>query len=209
MKRALDLFCKAGGATKGLQRVGYHVTGVDIAPQPHYCGDAFYQADALTFDLTGYDLIWASPPCQAYTVLNVLHDKEYPDLVALVRERLSVLDTPWIIENVEGAPLHNPLMLCGTMFGLRVIRHRLFETSPPIYFPPATCTHMHPVIKHGRKPDRNRHYAAVTGHFSDVDFARQAMGIDWMTRDELSEAIPPAYSEFLATEIQKALTYAE
>jgi DNA (cytosine-5)-methyltransferase 1 len=204
MKRALDLFCKAGGATKGLQRAGYHVTGVDIEPQPHYCGDVFYQADAMEFDLSGYDLIWASPPCPRYSRITQANNRNnHPDLVAPIRDRLSNQSLPYIIENVEGAPLRNPLLLCGTMFGLLVLRHRLFETNPPIYFPPATCAHQRLVVTRGKRPDRSNHYASVVGHFSDVDFAREAMGIDWMTRDELANAIPPAYSYFLAMELQK------
>lgn len=203
MKRALDLCCCAGGATRGLQLAGYHVTGVDIKPQKHYIGDRFIQADAMEVDLRGYDLIWASPPCQRYSSITVTAGtaESHLDLVAPVRQRLIETGAPYIIENVPGAPLHNPLMLCGTMFGLLIIRHRLFETNPPIYFAPATCAHTRAVIKHGRKPDRAKHYAAVTGHFSDADFAREAMGIDWMTRDELAEAIPPAYSRFLAEQI--------
>jgi DNA (cytosine-5)-methyltransferase 1 len=199
--RALDLFCGAGGAARGLQEAGYHVTGVDVKAQPRYCGDRFIQADAMAIDWTGYDLIWASPPCQAYSDMSVVTGKTYPDLIGVVRERLVAAGAPYIIENVEGAPLRNPLMLCGTMFGLLITRHRLFETNPPIYFPPATCAHQRPVVKHGRRPDRDRHYAAATGHFSDVGFVKQAMGIDWMTRDELSQAIPPAYSRFLAMQL--------
>lgn len=211
--RALDLFCCAGGATRGLQMAGFHVTGVDIEPQPRYCGDAFYQDDAMAWlrgereSLDGFDLIWASPPCPFYSQMTRCAGTvaQHPDLVPDVRRHLQRAGVPYIIENVEGAPLDNPLMLCGTMFGLLVIRHRLFETDPPIYFPPSPCAHQRRVVKHGRLPARERHYAAVTGHFSDVEFAREAMGIDWMNRNELSQAIPPAYARFLAEQINKAL----
>lgn len=199
--KALDLFCCAGGATRGLQLAGYHVTGVDIRPQPRYCGDAFIQADAMEIDWTGYDLIWASPPCQRYSRMRPDTQHNHPDLVEPVRNRLLALDTPYIIENVEGAPLRNPLLLCGTMFGLLVIRHRLFETNPPIYFAPAVCAHQRPVVTRGKRPDRDRHYACVVGHSSDLEFTRQAMGIDWMSTREIAEAIPPAYSQFLAEQI--------
>lgn len=208
--KALDLCCCAGGATKGLQRAGYHVTGVDINPQPRYCGDAFYQDDAMAWlrgerdALASFDLIWTSPPCQRYSAITKTAGTaaQHPDLIPEMRELLSDLDVPWIMENVEGSPLRNPLMLCGTMFGLLVVRHRLFETSPALYFPPAACAHQRRVVKHGRRPDRDRHYAAVTGHFSDISFVREAMGIDWMCGSELAEAIPPAYSEFLARQIR-------
>ena len=146
MRRPLDLFCCAGGATKGLQRAGFHVTGIDIKPQPRYCGDAFIQADALKppVDLRRFDFIWASPPCQAFTALRNLQrnqhgPKEYPNLIPQTRAMLLAAGVPYSIENVEGAPLGDSsgclIVLCGTMFGLQVPdgsavlrRHRLFET---------------------------------------------------------------------------------
>jgi DNA (cytosine-5)-methyltransferase 1 len=146
--RALDLFCCAGGATKGLQRAGFHVTGVDIKPQPRYCGDAFHQADALTFPLEGFDFIWASPPCQAFTALRFMPTaKDHPNLIPETRARLVEANIPYCIENVPGAPLGDSgylIMLCGTMFGLQtrdgraeLRRHRLFETSFSIPLRPA------------------------------------------------------------------------
>jgi DNA (cytosine-5)-methyltransferase 1 len=131
MKRALDLFCKAGGATKGLQRAGYHVTGVDIEEQPRYCGDAFVRADATTFDVRGYDFVWASPPCQAFTAYKrrAGHVAPRPNLIPIVRELLQKASAATVIENVEGAPLENPFTLCGSMFGLDVRRHRIFESN--------------------------------------------------------------------------------
>jgi DNA (cytosine-5)-methyltransferase 1 len=131
--------------------------------------------------------------------------QNHPDLIAPVRACLKTLDIPYIIENVEGAPLLNPLMLCGTMFGLLVVRHRLFETNPPIYFPPAVCAHQRPVVTRGKWANPDRHYASVVGNFSNVVFAREAMGIDWMARDELREAIPPAYSRFLAERVRESV----
>jgi DNA (cytosine-5)-methyltransferase 1 len=208
--RALDLFCGSGGATRGLQLAGYEVTGVDIRPMPRYCGDRFVQDDAMAWlrgerePLDSFGLVWASPPCRRYSSITRTAGTRdrHPDLIGSVRDLLTAWGGPYIIENVEGAPLRNPLLLCGTMFGLLVIRHRLFETSPPLYFPPALCTHTRKVVKHGRRPNREQHYAAATGHFSDAEFVREAMEIDWMGRDELSQAIPPAYSRFLAEQIR-------
>ena len=130
--RLLDLFCGAGGAARGYQLAGFHVTGVDIAPQPRYAGDEFVQADAMTWPLDGYDSIHASPPCQAYanvTAWRGLRD-DHPDLVAATRVRLEAAGVPWVIENVPEAPVRRDLLLCGSQFGLRVRRHRAFETSP-------------------------------------------------------------------------------
>lgn len=104
--RALDLFCCAGGTTRGLQMAGFHVTGVDIVRHKNYCGDAFIQADAMTVDLSGYDFIWASPPCQRYSTAQRLQKNEHPDLVGPIRERLRAAGAPWSIENVPGPPPH-------------------------------------------------------------------------------------------------------
>lgn len=125
--RALDLFCGAGGATRGLQMAGFHVTGVDIKPQPRYCGDEFHQANALTFPLDGYDFVWASPPCQRYTMAQnaAKNAHNHPDLIPPIRERLLGSGVDWVMENVVGAPLINPVMLCGLAFGLKVKRHSL------------------------------------------------------------------------------------
>ncbi len=225
--RALDLFCCAGGATKGLQRAGFHVTGVDIRPQPRYCGDEFYQADALTFPLEGFDFIWASPPCQAFTPLRSLQKgKAYPNLIPATRSRLVASGVPYSMENVEGAPLGDSgylILLCGTMFGLEtrggraeLRRHRLFETSFSIPLRPA-CQHGHrkvltvvghtPVdnVRHrraraititGSTPQTNTVTNLVREVFTVAE-AREAMGIDWMGMKGLSQAIPPAYSQFI------------
>lgn len=192
----LDLFCGAGGAAMGLYRAGFDVIGVDHKPQPRY-PFSFVQADALNppFDLAEFDLIWASPPCQAYSKTRAIHGNEYPDLIAATRRQLEASGAHYVIENVPGAPLRSPMRLCGTMFGLRVIRHRLFETSFWMLAP--DC---------GRHGSTNSHRAYSTGaEFVTVagnNYRRvegmEAMGIDWMlTRDEVSEAIPPAYSEFI------------
>ncbi len=196
--KALDLFCAAGGATRGLQMAGFHVTGVDIRPQPRYVGDAFVQADALSFPLDGFDFLWASPPCQAYSHSTKSWrstGREYPDLIGLTRSHLQSTDRLWCIENVESAPLVNPILLCGPMFGLRVYRHRIFESNFDIgrmIHPP----HLNYQAKMGRPP-KDKEFVQAVGHFSGVQQAREAMGIDWMNQGELALCIPPAYSRFI------------
>lgn len=206
MEKLLDLYCKAGGAGMGYHRAGYEVTGVDIEPQPKY-PFKFIQADAIAYLLEFghlYDVIHASPVCKRYSSITKTAGTadNHPDQVAELRNVLKAIGKPYVIENVEGAPLFNPLMLCGTMFGLNVIRHRLFETNPVVWFAPFSCNHSKRVVKHGRKPNREKHYAAVTGHFSDVEFAGDSMGIDWMGQAELSQAIPPAYTEFIGKQLR-------
>ena len=201
MLRALDLFCGAGGATKGLQRAGFHVTGVDINPQKRYCGDEFIQGDALVVSLRGYDLIWASPPCQAYSKAQRIQANSHPELIHNIRLRLRSSETPFIIENVPGAPLLSPIELCGANFNLQVYRHRLFECSFYVHAP-KHLEHTAPLRKMGRPPQAGE-FMHVVGNFSGVIQARKAMDIDWMCRDELREAIPPAYSEHIAREFLK------
>jgi DNA (cytosine-5)-methyltransferase 1 len=152
--KALDLFCGAGGAAMGLHRAGFEVHGVDLAPQPHY-PFTFHRGDAMEWLLDGYDFIWASPPCQAYSASTLAlrrAGKEYVDLLAPVRTRLRACGTPYVIENVVGAPMRGHTVLCGTMFGLRLLRHRLFETSFPICSLLPPCQHKGdeiPVYGHG------------------------------------------------------------
>jgi len=199
--RVLDLFCGAGGASMGLYRAGAtEVVGVDLAPQPRY-PFVFMQRDALSLDvdeLRAFDLIWASPPCQRYSLYsrNIGTSSNHPDLVAPVRERLRASGVPHIVENVVGAPLRSPTMLCGTMFGLPLLRHRLFETSFRVGLV-APCRHRGdeiPVYGNGTP----RWHLERLGRGLKIEEKRSAMGIEWMNRDELSQAIPPAYSEWLA-----------
>lgn len=208
--RLLDLFSGAGGAAVGYSRAGWDVTGVDLAPQPRY-PFAFHRADALAY-LTEhgheYDAIHASPPCQAYSALRNRHpDRTYPDLVAATRTALVASGRPWVIENVPGAPLHHWIALCGTMFGLRVYRHRRFETSCFLWQPQHP---EHPVHRLGGLQQRGRktHYLAggfvtITGNVGS--YCGPAMGIDWMTGEELSQAIPPAYTAFIGSHLLAAL----
>jgi DNA (cytosine-5)-methyltransferase 1 len=203
--RLLDLFCGAGGASMGYHRAGFDVTGVDLYPQKHY-PFAFIQADALAYLAAHgreYDAIAASPPCQQFTVLRRVGKRLYPDLVGPVRDLLFDMGKPWVIENVPGAPLVEPAVLCGTMFGLRVYRHRLFEASFVITTP-AHGRHSARFPRAGRGASADG-WISVAGHIGDVAAARRAMGIDWMNRDELSQAIPPDYTEFIGRQLIERL----
>jgi DNA (cytosine-5)-methyltransferase 1 len=206
--RLLDLFCSAGGSAYGYMLAGFHVTGVDIRPQPRYIGDEFHQADALEYLAAHgheYAAIHASPPCQAYTDAARqwrIAGKEYPDLVAATREALKATGKPYVIENVPGAPLINPVVLNGAKFGLLVNRTRLFECSFPVPFellPPQM-----PPVKMGRRVQAGQVITPV-GNFSNVAYAREQMGIDWMTQTELAQAIPPAYCEYIGAQLLAAL----
>ena len=197
----LDTYCKQGGATKGYQKAGFYVVGVDIEPQPRYCGDEFIQADAIEFlarHAREFDVIHASPPCQRYSTITRTAGTQdnHADLIAITRTFLLASGKPYIIENVETAPLINPLLLCGTMFGLPFLRHRLFETNPPIYFAPAPCCHTRKTARHGR-PATADEYVAFTGHFSGVARVQKEVGIDWMGQEGLRECVPPVFTEWL------------
>jgi DNA (cytosine-5)-methyltransferase 1 len=211
--RMLDAFCGAGGCSVGYHRAGFDVIGVDIDPQPNY-PFPFIQADALELlrvPLIGFAAVHASPPCQAYSDLQHRTGRTYPELIEPVREALRASGLPYIIENVEGAPLEDPIMLCGTMFpGLRVLRHRLFESSVPLVAPahgkhPLVFTHDKRKAHHG-KLDQDQSFVQVTGGGNcSIANARAAMGIAWMTKHELNEAIPPAYSEFIGEHLMAAI----
>jgi DNA (cytosine-5)-methyltransferase 1 len=199
--RALDLFCGAGGVSVGLQRAGFDVVGVDINPQPNHRGGTFVQADALEYPLEGFDFIWASPPCQGYSIMRNLpwlKGRTWPMLIEPVRERLKASGALWTIENVPGAPLDGPF-LCGRMFGLKVYRHRLFESNF-FYLVPPHPKHIYAIGRSRKLNDR-----AVVGEGGMVSLVqktnpeagRAAMGIPWMNRNELGQAIPPAYAEFI------------
>ncbi|HZN72489.1 MAG TPA: DNA cytosine methyltransferase [Micromonosporaceae bacterium] len=197
--RLLDLYCGAGGAARGYQLAGWHVTGVDSQPQPRYAGDVFIQADALTVPLDGYDAAHASPPCHDHTSLTSIAGTDGTGwLLAATRERLAASGLPWIIENVPGAPMRCDVLLCGAMFRLRTQRHRWFELSDPM-FPPTPEHPRHRVRTVTRA--RRRAWAAglnvsVTGDVGSY-VGPEALGIDWMTGNELSQAIPPAYTRLL------------
>jgi DNA (cytosine-5)-methyltransferase 1 len=219
--RLVDFFCCAGGATKGYQRAGFHVTGVDIEPQSHYCGDRFVQADALELladrdFLAGFDAAHASPPCQRWSDLAKRNRNGHlwPDLITPTRGLLAASGLPYVIENVEGAPLVDPVVLCGTMFpGLRVIRHRLFETSFDVEPPnhprhPLVFTHDKRKAHYGQL-DQDESFVQVTGGGNcTVRNKRDAMDVGWMSGAEANEAIPPAYTEFIGAQLIEHLTLA-
>lgn len=217
----LDLFCGAGGCAVGYHRAGFDVVGVDHKPQPRYPfefdqGDAilklrhlldsgFVYPNGRPLRLEDFAAIHASPPCQAYTVGRKIHDSggRHADLVHECRQLLERTGLPWVIENVPGAPLKTPVILCGTMFGLQVLRHRLFESSVVLLVPPHQ--------KHPKGNLTNACHGYSTGDTGFVcvagnNFVREAgakaMGIDWMTRrEELAQAIPPAYCEFIGKQL--------
>lgn len=219
--RLLDLFCGAGGCSVGYARAGFEVVGVDVEPQPRYPFE-FHQSDWLGYLMAHwreFDVISASPRCQPYSRTSVLCKQkfDYMDEVSEVRKALDWTGKPYIIENVPGAPLDNPLMLCGSMFGLRVLRHRHFECKPVIWWGPAACSHWGVASACGRGKSKNNPSGYVPGSFEHFDFitvtgsdyiaadGRQAMGIDWMIKKELSQAIPPAYTEFIGRKIKELI----
>ena len=206
--KILDLFCGAGGASMGLYRAfpNAEIVGVDINPQPRYSFD-FCQDDAMTFLLEGYDFIWASPPCQMYSRASQQwrkKGKKYPDLIGLTRERLLSSGTPYVIENVKGAPLINPIVLNGALFGLKVRRVRLFECSFHVEQPLLPKDAPAP-FRMGRPVREGIDAITPVGHFSNVKYAQQEMEIPWMRRKDLAQAIPPAYSEYIGNEYNQSL----
>jgi len=203
--RLLDLFCGAGGAAMGYHRAGFEVVGVDIKPQPRY-PFKFIQADAMEFPLEGFDAIHASPPCQAYTPLKARQNgKRYPDLLAPTRERLVGSGMSWVIENVPNSPLHYYITLCANAFGLRTYRHRRFETSWMLMQPSHPPHFAKTSTKNRRKDFDAGMHISVTGDVGSW-VGPACMGIDWMTGDELSQALPPAYTEYVGRELLKAVT---
>lgn len=193
----LDLYCCAGGAAMGYFRAGFKVTGVDIEPQPNY-PFAFIQADvrSLTYDfLFQFDAIHASPPCQQYSRGSVLarkRGKQYPDLYHSTKRMLEAAGLPYIIENVLGSPAKG-IRLYGDQFGLGVLRERIFESNIHL------VSHL-PRNKQGSV--RTGEYVTVAGHNKNTSRWARAMGIDWAATDEIREAIPPAYTEYLGLQLR-------
>lgn len=231
--RLLDLFCGAGGCSAGYERAGFEVVGVDIEPQPRYPFE-FIQMDALDalgcllerglnapvglggcrhYLLGDFDAAHASPPCPAYANISKQQGTadRHPRLIEPVRDLLERSGLPYVIENVPGAPLKNSIRLCGSSFGLRVRRHRLFECSFPIMAPP--CVHGWQRsntnrLRSGYELPVDSVVPVYGGGQAGFDIAtcREAMGIDWMTTDELNNAIPPPYTEHIGGYLMAALT---
>lgn len=181
-----------------------------LKPQPRYAGDEFVQGDALEYVAAHgheFDVIHASPPCQAYSNTRNLPGRHHPQLIEITRRLLQEAGKPYVIENVPGAPLINPITLVGSMFGLLTMRPRLFECSfdvPFLLAPPPAAKH----AKMGRPPQPGE-YVHVVGHVSNVAYCRKAMGIDWMTQKELAQAIPPAYTEWIGQRLIEHLAQGE
>lgn len=196
--RLLDLFCGGGGCAMGYHRAGFDVVGVDHRPQPNY-PFPFVRADALRppFDLRDFAAVHASPPCQAYSRATAWRGDRgaHPDLIGAVREMLRASGRPYVIESVEdaGPRLHFPVLLCGSLFGLRVRRHRYFECpSLPLALLP-DCRH------------RADDYSFDHGGKQPESVYRDAMGCHWMTVAESRQAIPPAFTEFIGEQLLRTL----
>jgi DNA (cytosine-5)-methyltransferase 1 len=212
--KLLDLFCCAGGAGMGYHRAGFEVVGVDINPQPRYPFE-FHQADALEYLAAHgheFDVIHASPPCQAYSTTRHTHSKKHPELVEATRAILEAIGKPYVIENVVGAPLREPLVLCGTEFDLRTTesdgrdtvlrRHRLFESNVWL-MGAGGCQHDDTRVGgvYGGGAAKRIKGGRRGGYQPRTRVRREIMGIDWMTGKELSQAIPPAYTEFIGAQL--------
>ncbi len=216
--KLLGLYCKAGGASVGYYRAGFDVVGVDIEPQPRY-PFPFVQGDAIQYleeHGAEFAAFHASPPCQRYSEATPMeYRSNHPDLIAPTRAALLKTGKPFVIENVESARnrLINPVMLCGSSLGLLIERHRYFEINPSMFILTKPCQHRRGAIVEaeingnthrvqvpvlctgggdGKRASRKNHRPR-----GKVEEIRWAMEIDWMVQSELTEAIPPAYTEFI------------
>jgi len=206
--RLLDLFCGAGGASVGYHRAGFDVVGVDIRPQPRYPYE-FHRADALTFPLDGFDVVHASPPCQDHSPLRSRAGKHGTGwMLDATLERLAAQPAVWVVENVGAAHNRADFLLCGEMFGLRTVRHRRFTVDPrltALLSVPAHPRHRRPTSTKNRiSALAEGHNLSITGNVG-VHAGPLCMGIDWMTGDELSQAIPPAYTQFIGEQLLASL----
>lgn len=213
----------------GYHQAGFEVVGIDIKPQPHYpfafiIGDALELMDILLaggqlktdgrgffewYGLKDFAAFHASPPCQGYSRTKSLHQHlSYPDLLNDVRTRLLSMDKPWVMENVVGAPFQHWIMLCGTMFGLRTYRHRRFETSF-LMMQPEHPKHIERVLNRGYDPNWTGFFCVTGGGNAPVAVMKKAIGIDWMTRAEFTQAIPPAYTEYIGKYLMEQIRFGE
>jgi DNA (cytosine-5)-methyltransferase 1 len=206
MKTVLDLFCGGGGSAYGYWQAGYSPVGIDIRKQPdypfpHFIGDAMRFREIVS-GVESVELIHASPPCQAFTIAGNLaraqgKQASTVDLLTPIRPLLKASGVPYVIENVKGAPLENPVMLCGSMFGLKVRRHRLFECSFPVE-PPGPCRHKEQGKPVGVYHAMNDSIPQGGTTAKTLEEAQEAMGIDWLPWRTLKEAVPPAYTRWIA-----------
>lgn len=201
--RLLDICCCQGGAARGYHDAGFDITGIDTEPQPNY-PYTFIRGDGLKLladpgFIRQFDAIHTSWPCQGYTNCQKIRGNDHPKLIEPGRELLRATGLPYVQENVPGAPLIDPVELCGAMFGLHTYRHRLFETNWPLTAP-AHPEHVHPTVKMGRPLREGDWYHAV-GNFSNVPYVRADLGVPWMTRDGIRECIPPAYTRFVGEQL--------
>ena len=217
--RLLDLFCCAGGAAKGYADAGFEVVGVDIDPQPNYPYE-FHQADAIEFVKAHgheFDAIHASCPCQTFSRTKTLHGNEHPDLIEPTRDALVASGKPWVMENVVGAPLIDPIKLSGQHFNmtaqdvdgvpLKLVRNRLFESNIPLAVPESFHRNAHIQTasvygagggwtpRHRDNPDRRG------GYIPHTDVIKRLLGIDWMTKHEMSQSIPPVFTEWVGRQL--------
>tara|TARA_R110000868_G_scaffold29514_8_gene109805 strand:+ start:1244 stop:1879 length:636 start_codon:yes stop_codon:yes gene_type:complete len=208
--RLLDIFCGAGGASKGYDMAGFDVTGIDLKSGKRY-PFTYIKKDFKTLtveDLQDYDVIHASPPCQTFSItknLRIAQNKKTnkEDLLDVTRQLLIDSGKPYVLENVPGAPLRNPIQLCGSVFNLQVRRHRLFESNMPLKG--SGCDHKQqgrPVGIYGSLNDKIPGGGQTA---QTIEIARQAMGINWMIWTELVEAIPPMYTEFIGKQVMTYL----
>ena len=221
--RLLDLYCCAGGAAKGYRDAGFEVVGVDIEPQPNYPYE-FHQSDALDYVRQHgheFDAIHASPPCQAFSRTKTLHTNEHPDLIEPTRQALEESGKPYVIENVVGAPLIDPIKLTGQHFAmlapdvdgvmLKLVRARLFESNVTLAPPNQYATNRHITTASvygaggGWTPAHRDNPARRGGYIPHIDVVKRLLGIDWMTKHELSQSIPPRFTEHIGRQMLDAM----
>lgn len=209
--RLLDLFCGQFGAGYGYHLAGFDVTGVDIRPIRHRpAGVRFIHGDALEYLVEHgheYDAVHASPPCRAYTVARYGAPVAYkhPDLIGPTRAALKASGRPYAIENVEGAPLVDPVLLCGAMFGLQTYRHRLFETSWDMRLHPGAHPRHRALTARMGRPAAEGEFHSFVGNFSGLETAREVMEMPWANQDGIRQAVPPAYTRFLGAALLQSL----